>query len=247
MKSVGRFNSLKIVGITAVLVTLYLYPLYTSEQASPTHVFAAQAVHTPVQKPVLEPAQTLAKTSARAIEPKVASGVALPTVKAPKLNSVPGLATKVAEAEVTMPLKLLIPSISINASIVAMGLTKDGKMDVPNNFTEIGWYKLGAKPGEKGSAVMGAHVDNGGNISGVFKNLKNVKVGDEIKVLNSDGNYLVYKVTDRKIYDYRTTDTQEIFAKNDTSRLNLITCYGTFLPKENTYNQRLVVFAELVS
>jgi LPXTG-site transpeptidase (sortase) family protein len=143
------------------------------------------------------------------------------------------------------PNKLIIPKLNVSAPVRAMGL--DGaKMAVPNNFTDIGWYKLGAKPGEQGSAVMGAHVDNGGNVKGVFKNLKNLKVGDDIYVTDANNNALHFKITARKIYPYRTKITDEVFQRNDKVRLNLITCHGTFLPKENTYTQRLVVFAELV-
>lgn len=93
---------------------------------------------------------------------------------------------------------------------------------------------------------MGAHVDNGSNVKGVFKNLKKLKVGDDVYVTDDNGDALHFKITARKIYPYRTKITDEVFQRNDKVRLNLITCYGTFLPKENTYNQRLVIFAELV-
>jgi LPXTG-site transpeptidase (sortase) family protein len=144
------------------------------------------------------------------------------------------------------PNKLIIPDLKINASVRAMGLD-EGRMAVPNNYTEVGWYKLGSKPGEQGSAVMGAHVDNGGKINGVFKNLKKLAVGDDIYVTDANNNALHFKVTARKIFPYQTKITDEVFMRNDKPRLNLITCYGTWLPKQNTYNQRLVVFAELVT
>jgi LPXTG-site transpeptidase (sortase) family protein len=144
------------------------------------------------------------------------------------------------------PNRLIIPDIKVNAVVRAMGL-EEGRMAVPNNFTDIGWYKLGAKPGEQGSAVMGAHVDNGGNVNGVFKNLRKLKIGDDIYVTDAENNALHFKVTARKIYPYRTQVTNEVFLQNDKPRLNLITCYGTFLSKENTYDRRLVIFAELVT
>jgi LPXTG-site transpeptidase (sortase) family protein len=142
---------------------------------------------------------------------------------------------------------LVIPTIGVNVGVHAMGLTAEGKMAVPDNYTEVGWYRFGYRPGEKGSAVMGAHVDNGGKINGVFKHLKNVSVGDKMYVGDGDGNVYVYKVTERKVYDYKTAVTNDVFLRKDAKRLNLITCYGTWLPKENTYNQRLVVFAELIA
>src|SRR4051812_35058669 len=82
---------------------------------------------------------------------------------------------------------LSIPAIKVNAGVLGMGITSTGRMAVPNNYTEVGWYNLGAKPGEVGSTVMGAHVDNGGKINGVFKNLKYLKVGNTILVTDSKG------------------------------------------------------------
>ena len=159
---------------------------------------------------------------------------------------------KAVEASKTQELKmaanrLVIPVIGVNAKVLGMGLTDDGKMAVPDNFTEVGWYKLGSAPGEAGTTVMGAHVDNGGRVAGVFKNLKNLKVGNVVYVSDAAGSVLQYKVTSRKIYDRKLTDTTAVFASSGASRLNLITCYGTWLPWENTYASRLVVSAELVS
>jgi LPXTG-site transpeptidase (sortase) family protein len=141
---------------------------------------------------------------------------------------------------------LVIPSLGVNVGVHGMGLTNDGKMAVPDNFTEVGWYSLGYRPGEIGSAVMGAHVDNGGKKNGVFKNLKHLKIGESMYVGDGDGNIYHYKVTARKAYPYRTAITSDVFLKKDAKRLNLITCYGTWLPSKNTYDKRLVVSAELV-
>lgn len=143
------------------------------------------------------------------------------------------------------PYKLVIPAIKVNVGVLGMGIADDGRMAVPNNYTEVGWYNLGSRPGEVGSTVMGAHVDNGGSINGVFKNLKKLKTGDVIYVTDGDGDQYTYKVTAKKIYNYKTQVTDEVFGQDDKGRLNLITCYGTWLPQENTYNKRLVVFAEL--
>jgi len=141
---------------------------------------------------------------------------------------------------------LAIPTLGVSAPVVAMGLTKDGKMAVPNNFTQIGWYNKSSAPGLLGSAVLGAHVDNGGKISGVFKKLKYLKTGDLIYVYDGGGNKLTYKVTGARVYDYRSKDTSTVFSNQKiSSQINLITCHGTWLPKENTYNKRLVVTAEL--
>lgn len=142
--------------------------------------------------------------------------------------------------------QLSIPKIAVDAPVLGLGLEPDGKMDVPDNYKEVGWYSLGAAPGEIGNAVLGAHVDNGSSISGVFKNLKNLGVGDDIYTTDKAGEVLHFKITKIKTYDYRANDTSEVFGSNGRSQLVLITCHGTFLPSEGTYSQRLIVFAELV-
>jgi sortase A len=142
---------------------------------------------------------------------------------------------------------LQIPKMGINNSpILGMGLTSEGKMDVPDNYHEVGWYKLGAKPGEIGNAVLGAHVDDGYNTPGLFKNLKNLQVGDDIFIIGDNGEKLHYKVTGSKIYRHDLVDTREVFIGKEKSRIKLITCHGNFMPSLNTYDERLVVSAELV-
>lgn len=149
--------------------------------------------------------------------------------------------------QVSEPTQLIIPKIKVHSPVVAMGLTKEGKMAVPDNYTEVGWYKFGGRPGEKGSAVMGAHLDNGKNIPGVFKKLKYLNIGDDVYVKTSDGKTLQYRVISKKVYAYNAKETSEVFTQSDRARLNLITCHGTFMPKLNTYDQRIIVFTELVT
>jgi LPXTG-site transpeptidase (sortase) family protein len=145
------------------------------------------------------------------------------------------------------PSRLIIPQIGVDAPVLAMGLTADNSMAVPNNFTDAGWFRLGARPGERGSAVLGAHVDNGGATPGIFKNLKHLAVGDEFEVTDDRGITLRFQVEKVGIYDRRERNTDEIYFRADQARLNLITCHGEWLPAENTYAERLVIFAVLVS
>lgn len=141
--------------------------------------------------------------------------------------------------------RLSIPAIGVSAPVLGLGKTPDGtKMDVPDNFSEVSWYNLGPRPGEIGNSVLGAHVDNGGSIPGVFKRLKDLKIGDKITMTDQNGKILTFTVSKRKIYDKDAKDTSEVFGSRELPRLVLITCHGAFLPAENTYNQRLVIFAE---
>jgi LPXTG-site transpeptidase (sortase) family protein len=142
---------------------------------------------------------------------------------------------------------LFIPKIEVDAPVLGLGLEPDGKMDVPDNYNDVGWYSLGTAPGEVGNAVLGAHVDNGADISGVFKNIKRLEIGDDIYTTDNSKERLRFKITKIERYDYQTRDTGEVFGNTGKRRLVLITCDGTFLPEKGTYDERLIVFAELVS
>jgi sortase A len=146
------------------------------------------------------------------------------------------------------PTLLTIPKIGVNAAVKSMGITSDGKMAVPDNYTDVGWFAAAGTtiPGNIGNAVLGAHVDSGGTkktTSGVFKNLDKLVAGDTIDITDKNGNVFHFKVASTKIYAYNSTTTAEVFGHADASHLNLITCHGVWLPKAGTYNERLVVFA----
>jgi len=48
-----------------------------------------------------------------------------------------------------LPLQLVIPSIGVSTTVQLVGLADDdtGTMGVPDNFTDVGWYKYGPRPG----------------------------------------------------------------------------------------------------
>ncbi len=143
------------------------------------------------------------------------------------------------------PERLVIPSLNIDAAVQHVGVGKSGNMAVPNNYSDVGWYRLGAPPGQIGSAVMDGHVDNGFALPAVFKHLGDIKKGDDIYVVQGDGSKIAFVVTDIQLYPYKSAPTDFIFNRRDKARLNLITCEGVWDAVERTYDRRLVVFAEL--
>ena len=143
-----------------------------------------------------------------------------------------------------IPLNLEIPSIGVNAKIEQVGLTKEGAVSVPKGPSTTGWFNLGSKPGELGSSVIDGHYgpwQDGSN--SVFDNISKLKLGDKIYVRDKKGQVFVFTVIDKKTYEPNAI-VPEIFNKNDDRYLNLITCSGDWLAKEQTYNKRLVIFAK---
>lgn len=142
------------------------------------------------------------------------------------------------------PIHLLIPAIGVNAKIQNVGVTRSGRMAVPNSFSDTGWYKYGPVPGQQGSAVIAGHVDDGLAFPGVFKNLNGLRVGDDIYVTLKSGTTLHFVVTGSEAYSKDAT-TGDIFSDSSGTLLKLITCTGTWLPDQETHDQRLVVTAKL--
>src|ERR1700753_4078397 len=52
------------------------------------------------------------------------------------------------------PARLIVHSLSINASVQDLGVNSIGNMQAPDNFVDVGWYKYGTVPGYQGSAVI---------------------------------------------------------------------------------------------
>jgi LPXTG-site transpeptidase (sortase) family protein len=141
--------------------------------------------------------------------------------------------------------RLVIPKASVDAHIQNVGITSSGNLDVPPNFTDVGWYEYGPRPGQKGSVVLDGHVDNGASVKGVFKHLRDLKEGDDIYV-NLDGTTYHYRVQRTQVFATNAFPGNMIFHENDASYLKIITCHGTYVPSMKTYDQRLIVTAVLI-
>ena len=145
----------------------------------------------------------------------------------------------------SIPSLLSIPKINLSANVVAVGLTKQSAMGVPDNFVEVGWYDLGYKLGQKGSVVLDGHYDNFHGEPAVFYNLDNLSKGDKIFVTDQLGKTYTYVVTKNIVYPYDHMPLSQIFAANDKNRLNIITCHGVWDSNFQTYNQRTVIYSQL--
>jgi len=148
-----------------------------------------------------------------------------------------------------LPVRLIIPAIGVDAAIQSVGLfwNGDGTMSIPTNFTDVAWYNGGPIPGAPGSAVIDGHLDGRNVRKAVFYNLGNLKPGDLVEVLDASGTPWRFQVTRLAAYAYNAS-TSDIFS-GDTSiaRLNLITCAGDWIKNKKLYNERMVVFTELIT
>lgn len=114
-----------------------------------------------------------------------------------------------------------------------------------DNIAETAWYKLGPKPGEKGSAVIAGHYGWANGQGAVFNELHTLQPGDKVSVYDKNGPTLTFIV--RETRNYRPDDdATEVFrSTGEKARLNLITCGGSWDYHRQTYSDRLVVFSDL--
>ncbi|MFG6496064.1 class F sortase [Fictibacillus sp. UD] len=149
-----------------------------------------------------------------------------------------------ADTEGITPSTIEIPALNINTEIEKVGTLKNGQMGVPKGMDTVGWFGDGAKPGSPGNAVMAGHVDSKTGPA-VFYKLEDLEKGDEVIVKNKDGKTLTFEVTGKEKYDRKNAPVDKIFDYSYGSKLNLITCTGTFNRDEGTHEERLVVYTEL--
>ena len=106
---------------------------------------------------------------------------------------------------------------------------------------EIAWMGDTSWPGLGSNTGLAGHVDLVTGDRGPFWNLRNLKVGDEVRVYTAKRIY-VYQVSEQKVVD--DTD-MSVLAETSKPRLTLITCTG-WDTNVRVYLKRLVVFADLV-
>ncbi len=143
------------------------------------------------------------------------------------------------------PVHLSIPRIKLEADFEGpLGLNEDHTIEVPDTYTNVGWYVHGATPGEVGTATVLGHVDSYLGPA-VFWPLQYVKEGDAIEIEREDGTTAVFEVTHTEMYDQDAFPAEEVYERTDYPSLRLITCTGTYNHGTQRYSHNLVVYAKL--
>jgi len=138
--------------------------------------------------------------------------------------------------------RVIIPSIGVDATVEQVGVNADGAMGTPEDPWNTGWYAPGIRPGQVGNAAIAGHVDYRGIGPVVFWDLNKLIAGAEVLVVTDAGQTLRFTVRGSEYYTPDNAPLQDIFGAATTLNLNLITCGGTFDPATRHYDQRLVVF-----
>lgn len=140
------------------------------------------------------------------------------------------------------PAALTIPAIGVRTSLIRLGLTPAGTLQVPASFTVAGWYDGSPRPGATGAAIIAGHIDS---LAGpaVFYRLASLRPGDRAYVRRTDGTLAVFRVTAVRLYAKDRFPTAAVYGPAPGPQLRLITCGGTFDPARHSYLSNVVVYA----
>jgi len=139
------------------------------------------------------------------------------------------------------PVRVRIDALAVDVDVRAVGLEDDGQLEIPDE-TEVGWYRLGAAPGEPGATVLAGHV-NWNQTDGPFVGLRELEPGASVILTRSDATTRTYQVTERQQYPKDQLPGDRIWTHTGPETLVLITCGGSFNPDIHRYRDNIVVYA----
>ncbi|MEU5072842.1 class F sortase [Streptomyces asoensis] len=145
----------------------------------------------------------------------------------------------------SVPVRLLIPAIGVDASVMRLGLAADGSVQVPpiERHDRAGWYVNSPTPGRTGPSVILGHVTVGAYGNGVFRHLDRLRPGDRVGARLENGTTADFTVTEVTAVRKAQFPTERVYGNVDRPELRLITCGG---PRTGDgYRDNVIVFAAL--
>jgi sortase (surface protein transpeptidase) len=136
-----------------------------------------------------------------------------------------------------------IPAIGVGARVVAVGLSRNGSMEVPA-VDLAGWYEPGPGPGAAGPAVIVGHVDSRRGPA-VFFRLAQLRRGDRIVVGRARGGPVSFVVERVERVPKQALPVTRIWNHTRRPVLRLITCGGSFDRSTGHYRDNVIVYANL--
>jgi sortase (surface protein transpeptidase) len=173
-------------------------------------------------------------------QPVAAHYAAAPTLPAP--TGPIAAAPQQRSARVSLPIALTIPSIGVQTSLIHLGLTADGALQVPQSTAVAGWYTGSPPPGAIGPAIIAGHIDSRAG-PGVFFRLSSLRPGDRVYVRRADGTLAVFRVTLVRQFPKDSFPASAVYGPAPDPELRLITCGGTFDPQLREYLSNTIVYA----
>lgn len=228
--------------ITAAILAVVIAATATVLLSSPAAAPSAATAPAPSPAPSQEPAPSPTPTTEP--EPTTPAG-ASPAASPPKVATRSARLNDVESSKQPTPVGLHADTIGVrSAPIDDVGIEPDGAMEIPTDISRIGWYEYGPSPGQdEGTAVLTAHIDSRTQGKGVFYHLDAMSAGDAVEVEMSDGTIRTFVVDEVRQIPKVDLPTGDLFRRDGSSRLALITCGGEFDDSSRHYRDNLVVLA----
>ncbi|MGK5684096.1 class F sortase [Actinoplanes sp. URMC 104] len=173
--------------------------------------------------------------------PGPASSASAPSV-APSRSATRG--ARDLPAAVTMPTRVTIGDLDVDAPIDPAGVARDRELRIPEDPSRLGWWIGSARPGEPtGTVLIAGHVDTAADGRGALFELENLKMGARIQV-RSGATTHEYRAVARRSY-VKSRLPADLFRPATSPRLVLITCGGDF--HDGAYSHNVVLYAEPVA
>ncbi len=143
------------------------------------------------------------------------------------------------------PTRIRIPAVRLDAPVTGLGLDRDGHLQTPpeENRNLAGWYRDGAAPGQRGTAIIAGHVDNTSGPA-VFYDLGALHRGDRIEILREDGRTAVYQLYAIEVHDRKDFPDDRVYRQAADAQLRVITCGGAY-SEEHGYDGNVVAYGFL--
>lgn len=141
------------------------------------------------------------------------------------------------------PVAVEIPTIDIVSKVIPVGVDVDQQVEIPEDISQVGWYRFGATPGTGvGSSVIVGHRDGRDYGIGAFYDLERLNVGDPISMTNAAGRQITYQVTGVESITKAKLPFRELFRETGEETLTLISCIGFYEPGVG-YDANIIVSA----
>jgi sortase (surface protein transpeptidase) len=147
-----------------------------------------------------------------------------------------------------VPVRIDIPSIGVTSTLDRLGRAPNGTVQTPplRRAGVAGWYALGPRPGDPGSAVILGHVDSTSGPA-VFYRLRDLRRGDQITVTRADGSTVRFVVQRTEQTLKRRFPTDDVYYPTLRPGLRLVTCGGEFDHRIRHYKSNIIVYATIHS
>jgi hypothetical protein len=174
--------------------------------------------------------------------PAPAVSLRAPSVPKPKTTAAPRTPALPRSA----PMRLLIPSIGVDAPFTDLAIGPSGQLNAPpaDDTNLVGWFTDGPSPGERGTAIVAGHLDTK-TAPAVFANLSTLTPGKEIRINRANGRTVTFVVYAAENFPQDDFPDDLVYADTPDAQLRLITCGGSYDRSRQRYMDNTVVFARL--